>query len=70
MYKKHRAFLLNRKVCVYQYSPLNITLGVYSEKSKIVIFNSVIFKNESTNLLPYFSYTNRWQQFLLFPKKK
>jgi hypothetical protein len=41
MYKKHRAFVLNRKVCAYLLSPLNIKFGIYrrKDKSKIFIFS-------------------------------
>jgi hypothetical protein len=40
MYKKHRAFVLNRKVCAYLQSPLNIKFGIYEKnKSKIFIFS-------------------------------
>jgi hypothetical protein len=41
MYKKHRAFVLKRKVCAYLQSPLNIKFGVYKrkDKSKIFIFS-------------------------------
>lgn len=59
MYKKHRAFVLNRKACVYLQSPLNIKFGIYGKKnkSKIFIFSKVINRNESSYQLPYVSYT-------------
>jgi hypothetical protein len=49
IYKKHRAFVPNRKFCEYLKSPLNIKFGVYSrkDKSKIFIFSQVINRNES-----------------------
>ena len=34
MYKKHRAFVLTPKFCVYLQSPLNIKFGVYRRKDK------------------------------------
>ena len=41
MYKKHRALVLNRKICEYLESPLNIKFGIYSrkDKSKTFIFS-------------------------------
>ena len=41
MYKKHRAFVLTPKFCVYLQSPLNIKFSIYrrKDKSKIFIFS-------------------------------
>ena len=41
MYKKHRSFVLNRKVRAYLQRPPNIKFGVYrrKDKSKIFIFS-------------------------------
>ena len=64
MYKKHRAFVLTSKSCVYLQSPLNIKFGIYTKnKSKTFIFSSVINRNVSAYNLPYVSYTNRCMQF-------
>ena len=39
MYKKHRAFVLTSKFCVYLQSPPNIKFGIFNIKDKYKILH-------------------------------
>ena len=64
MYKKHRAFVLTPKFCVYLLSPPNIKFGIFNikDKYKILYLAKCLTRKGSSYPLPYVSYTNRCSQ--------